>query len=167
MIVGPVASARMVTTPVTAYANAGGQGNRTATIAVSINWTPPNVPGNNQAAVDGVVSNAFDTPAGGAVAGERIVFDMNGLGGPRFINEATMDQNGNIGITGRYEYSFNGSVWVPASSNVSILGQFNIVTACAMPPEGARYFSWVAVSGSYGAGAYYQEFRFKIAPGAT
>jgi hypothetical protein len=153
--------------PATNYANAGGTGDRTASIAATASYTPAN--GSAPRTVDGSFAGnsagAIQVLASGSAAGEYVQWDF-GAGTPKYTDEITLYQNGNIILTCRFDYSDDAASWI-AMGGTFLFNANAQVVAVTMLPEGARYIRLVFVSGTYPGAGYFSEIEFKIAPGAT
>jgi len=148
------------------YANAGGSGDRTASIALTStgSWGNP-----LSQAVDGVSSyltNNGPSPATNAsVSGLALTFDF-GAGASKTITEVTLYQaNGNAqGGIWQWQGSNNGSSWTNIGSPVDMSVNNQIWTiSLAGNASGYRYYRYQGVSGTTGASSTnMEEFNFKI-----
>lgn len=161
---------RVLDIPSTSYANAGGQGDRTASITVTSNivWDG----GTNSNLVDGASANnttdSMNTPGVGAGVindGDYIEFDF---GSNVYIDELTITQ----------DVVPNNGLWQWLGSNSSGTGftaygsaTWNnlpqVVSATGIPAEGHRYWRWRKSGAGTWTNAWLREFTFKIAPGAV
>src|SRR3989344_5637319 len=151
-----------------AYTNAGGQGDRTATVTVTAigitasGGTPDNL-------VDGVAASTtgdgYRLPGSTAVAGMRLRFDF-GAGARKNITEATFKfQSTNSLATWKWSASNDLTTFTDIGANLTLASATTqVMTELSANRLGYRYYDLVAVSGSTHATVnYIQEAEFKIA----
>lgn len=151
-----------------AYTNAGGQGDRTATVTVTaIGITPSG--GTPDNLVDGVAASTtgdgYRLAASTAVSGMRIRFDF-GPGARRIITEATFKfQNTNSLATWKWSASNDLVSFTDIGANLTLASATTqVMTELSANRLGYRYYDLVGVSGSTHATVnYIQEAEFKIA----
>ncbi len=149
-----------------AYANFGGQGNRTATIKVAataglISGTGPasNLVNGGTATnyTDSVTFNAV------AVAGLVISFDF-GFAASKVVNEITFKQNSSSthGVW-QVQASNDGVTWAAIGSTFTLGGSTaQAITTISANTLGYRYWALAGVSGTASASPYIEEIEFKI-----
>lgn len=145
----------------TSYANAGGSGDRTATIAVTLGgYTLAGGTINNS--VDG----SFANDANGswwwnavAAAGGTLTFDF---GTSKYIDEIKFYQNDTTSHgTHKFQHSPDNSAWTDASSNFTLGGATTTVITITNP-QTRRYWRMLGISGSVSNVSFQQETEFKI-----
>lgn len=157
-----------LTIPTTSYANAGGTGNRTASITATSNetWvngsTPPAVVDGDFTADNTHSLNTSKTVAAGAY----VRFDFGALV-KKYIDEvklyySTTPANGSWKIRGSNDASSWTDLvtftWNTATQTVTLTG---------MDAAGYRYYDIISPGGVAMTAALWEETEFKIAPGAT
>lgn len=159
---------------VTSYANAGGTGNRTASITVTSNMTPqsPTVWTalvNGSAAVDS--ANSADDPVATTISpGDYFTFDF-GAGVRKYIDESSITTQ-TVGSRGTWKWrgSNDNATWTDISAPVTWVGTHPtalVVPLSGVPAAGFRYFQWVSVSGGTWPNSYICEFEFKLVAGTA
>lgn len=158
--------------PVTSYANAGGTGNRTASVTVTVDFTP--TAGVAANLVNGSfvadASNSLDPP--GNFTGPHFRIDF-GSGVKKYIDELKLTSSSSTTVAGFWDVrgSNDATNWTVFTGPDG--GQFlwdsavEVVPLLGVAPTGYRYYEiFRTVSTSFGAG-WIEEFEFKIADGAT
>ena len=149
------------------YANAGGTGNRTASIAVAVSGI--SVDGgaasnlvNGSTSVD--TSGSWYTNTNVAAAGATIRFDF-GVGASKVITEAKWYQNTAAVSHGAWKWqgSNDASVWTDIGASFT-LGGATVQTQTALSANiaGYRYYQLLGVSGTFSNAAFNEEVEFKI-----
>lgn len=164
----------VLSAPTTAYANAGGTGDRTASITISSNITPDGGIINNL--IDGGVSvnttDGIDMPGTGSTAiptDTYVKFDF-GASTKKYIDEVKIKFDAGIPP--------NMGAWVVQCSNddstYTTVGSYTwntatqTVTLSGVDPEGFRYWKLAKNgAGSNYTNSYWLEVEFKIAAGAS
>lgn len=152
-------------TSATSYANAGGTGDRTASITVTTNI----------AITGGTINNLVD---GGFASGTPDNVDHNGaantdgnyykfdFGSAKVIDEAKVYCVAGTPANGTWlwQYSLDNTTWTQVAS-VTWNTATQTMTLTGVPSTGARYYRFIK-SGTSGvmSNIYYSEFEFKIAP---
>lgn len=157
-------------TPTTAYANAGGTGDRTASITVTGNFTP--TAGTFANLVDGaIVANSTDSmdPPATVAAPPYIRFDF-GSGVKKYIDEITMKAStatiANVSFT--IQGSNDAAIWTDLATTVVWNSATKVQALTGLSINGYRYYQlkWAPSGSIFGAG-WMEEFEFKIAAGAA
>jgi len=149
-----------------AYTNAGGQGDRTASITVSIT-SGLMVAGTTSNLVDGAfANNATDSIAFGAVSvtDKSITFDF-GVYAEKIITEATWKQGTTASHgTWKWQVSADNSTWLDANGSSFTLGgaTTQVQTVLTTVTKGYRYYRLLGISGTASGSPYIQEVEFKI-----
>lgn len=146
------------------YANAGGTGDRTSIIAVSI--SPTLTTNTNSNLVDGATgANTTDSVGFSAVsvAGLFIRFDF-GAGASKVIQEARWLQTNTVTHgTWRWQGSDDAAAWVDIGATFTLGGATTqLQTTLADNTRGFRYYRLLGVSGTANASAWIQEVEFSI-----
>lgn len=158
--------ARIATWLAPDYANAGGTGDRTATVSVSVSSTAltTNTPSN---LVNGAFgNNTTDSIAffpGVAAAGEWILFDF-GKGAQRVITEAKWYQsNTSAHGTWKWQGSNDGDTWADIGAGFTLGGAATqVLTELSANEAAYRFYRLFGVSGNVSGSPYIQEVEFKI-----
>jgi len=152
---------------VTAYTNAGGQGDRTSTITVTTTATTGGGAIVNM--VDGstvVSAGSVHFPSGSAVTGKEIKFQFASA---VVIDEAVWKRNntGNLG-TWKWQGSDDGSAWTDIGSSFTVGGSTSQTqTQLNGNTTAYIYYRLFGTSGSVSANQWDQEVEFKIDTPAT
>lgn len=169
MFVGPVAAARTLTPPATSYANAGGTGDRTASITVTSNITPDS--GALNTIVNGVNSgvDGWDMPGTGATAIPNGAYFNLHFASKKYITKIKLYFR-NTPSMGLWDVLLGDGTTYPvtAASFTWNTGTSQEVTLSGLQPEG---YTDIKIQKN-GAGAnytndFFQEIELKLAPGAT
>lgn len=155
----------------TSYANAGGQGDRTASVTVtaSAGLIASGVVSN---LVDGATGNnttdSISFTAGASVSGATLTFDF-GASAKRVITEAKWLQSSTASHgTWKWQGSQDGSSWVDIGSSFTLGGATTQTqTALSTNTQGYRYYRLLGVSGTASGSPFIQEIQFKISKSAT
>lgn len=147
----------------TSYANPGGQGDRTASITVTSNFTPQGTMSN---AVDGAsANNSTDSFGfqGGVTSGNTITFDF-GAGALKIIDEFTwVQQTAATQGTWKWSWSNDNSAYTDLTTGIAIAGvSSTTVVPVSSNPSGARYYRLTQTGGATDASPWIQEVTFKI-----
>ena len=144
----------------TSYANAGGSGDRTASISVASNIAV----GTLSQLVNGntINSSVYIT---GTVAGKYISFDF-GTGASRIITEAKFYQGGTQSHgTWAWQGSNDGAAWTGIGANFALGGSATqTLTTLGVNSTGYRYYRIFGISGTASSAPWIYEFEFKINP---
>jgi len=170
LITGPAIGGKRLIAPTTAYANAGGQGDRTAVNIVTVtgNFVP------TQGSFSNLVNNSLVGNGGGGILvgpgvalGEAITYDFNTIsaGVLRYVDEVTIQAVSALDVTIHWAWSVDGVNFSDACSPYALTGT-PIAKALLMDPAGCRYLKWITDSGTW-PNVYNVETTFKIAVGAT
>lgn len=156
--------------PTTNYGNTGGQGNRTASITVTANFSFDSGALSNL--VDGTTSGSQnDEPGTGstAVAGARIIVDF-GSGNLKYIDELSIDRSSGAGNSGMWRVEVGASSsgpWTTVSpADFAMNGTTVTVPGLTPDAAGHRYYSLLGVSGNW-SNSFMNELRFKINAGGA
>jgi hypothetical protein len=140
------------------YGNAGGTGDRTASITVTASccWN-----GDLSHLVDGSEANADNYFSAQPTEGHYLQFDF---GGGRIINEAQMIQSGPADHhEWKWQGSNNGSDFTDIGSSFQLTGATTItITALSGNTTAYRYYRMVWLSGTTSGGPWITEWKFKI-----
>jgi hypothetical protein len=153
----------------TSYLNAGGSGDRTATITVTNDTTmfPPTYD-EPMALVDGVkVTSQFLIL--GAVTDKYIRFDF-GVGASKIIDEVTWYRSvfgAEIAGTWKFQGSDNASDWTDIGSSFTLGPDLTEVVSLAGNTTGYRYYQILGLSGSGFGNTIEYEVEFKIEDAVT
>lgn len=154
------------------YANAGGQGNRTATVTVTASGftasggTPDNL-------VDGVAASTtgdgYRLPGSTAVAGLIINFNFGPVARKLVTEATTKFQSTNSLGTWKWQGTKDGVTWTDIGSSFTLgSATTQVMTELSANLIGYRDYRWLGVSGSTSATLnYIQEVEFKIAETAA
>jgi len=142
-----------------AYANAGGTGDRTATITVTETLAGT---GASSLLVDGVknVNNKFWNNQ--TASGKVIKFTF---AAPKLITEAKLYENaaGTTHGDWKWQGSTDDSAWVDIGGTFTLGGEVTQTqTTLSGNTTGYRYYRLLGVSGSASNAVYQREFEFKI-----
>lgn len=151
----------------TSYTNPGGTGNRTATVAATANFTPPD--GNPTKLVDGsfTASAAGSTDfLGSHLTGNIFRFDFNGLGVQQIIDEIKFTQqlasdHGAWGIWGAGEDLVFTQLATGKAFNVQI-NTWAFTNAAQF-----RYYELRQETGNVSTSPWLEEVEFKIQAGVA
>ena len=148
----------------TSYSNPGGNGDRTATITVTGNFTPQGTLSN---AVDGASGNNGTDSFGfesAQTTGNIITFDF-GAGNPnKIIDELTwVQQTTTAQGTWSWSWSTDGSAFTVLDTGLVIAGASSttVLTLSVYAP-GARYYRLTQTAGTTSGSPWIQEVTFKI-----
>lgn len=152
----------------TSYSNPGGNGDRTATITVTSNFTPQGTMSN---AVDGAVANNSSDSfgfQGGVTSGNIITFDF-GVSALKVIDEFTWEQQTSATQgTWKWSWSNDNSSYTDLTTGIAIAGSSSTtVVAVATRAAGARYYRLTQTGGATDASPWIHEVTFKIDVGAS
>lgn len=154
----------------TSYLNTGGQGDRTAIITVTSNFTPQGLMSN---AVDGASGNNGTDSFGfqsGVNSGNTITFDF-GVNAHKIIDEFKwVQQTSATQGTWKWAWSDDNSAYTDLTTGIAIAGASSTTTVTvATVAAGARYYRLIQTSGSTDPSPWIQEVTFKIddAPGRS
>lgn len=149
------------------YANAGGTGNRTGSIAVAVSGI--SVDGgaasnlvNGSTAAD--TTGSWYTNTSVAAAGATIRFDF-GAGASKVITEAKWYQNTAAVSQGTWKWqgSNDASSWTDIGASFTLGGAtVQTQTALSANAAGYRYYQLLGVSGTFSNAAFNEEIEFKI-----
>lgn len=146
----------------TSYSNPGGQGDRTATITVTSNFTPQGTMSN---AVDGASGNNSTDSFGfsATTTGNTITFDF-GVGAIKIIDEFTwVQQNATSQGTWKWSWSNDGSTFTDLTTGIAIAGASSTTVATVTSRlAGARYYRLTQTGGTTSSSPWVQEVTFKI-----
>jgi hypothetical protein len=151
--------------PAPSYSNAGGTGDRTASITVTTSGWTGTVNASN--AVDGgFVPNSTDAINPTSVTnGAEMRFDF-GAGAKKYISEAKVYWNNNDAtFLTHWEGSNNGSSWDSLSSDVGYTSNTMTFALTHANTNGYRYYRWFKTTGTVPAG-FFLETEFKIDDGS-
>lgn len=153
-----------------AYTNAGGQGDRTASVTVTVSSTAltTNTPSN---LVDGATANnSTDSIAFAAVSvtDKWILYDF-GYGQERIITEVTWKQsNASTHGTWKWQGTKDGTTFTDIGSSFTLGGSTaQVQTALSANVIGYRAYRVIGVSGTASAAPWIQEVEFKITGAPT
>jgi hypothetical protein len=158
-------------TPSTSYANAGGTGDRTATITVTKSGASWNSTGSGSLFVDGNTANNNNVTMvtiGQAVSGIYARFDF-GVAASKVINEVKIYCSTPLNEGDwKWQGSNDASAWTDIGSSFTLSGSNPSVTITSVSANvtGYRYYQMLGVSGT-GTSTWMQEFDFKIADVAS
>lgn len=141
----------------TSYSNAGGSGNRSGLITVSVNGWSGGTP--TSVLVDGLFGNP-----GWLTGTTRFEFQFPTA---QIIDEAKFYQSGaDTHGTWKWQGSNDGSTWVDLGASFTLGGStLQTQTTLAGNTAGFARYRLERVSGSASTNPYIQEFEFKIAAG--
>lgn len=154
---------------VPSYTNAGGTGDRTSSITVTI--SPTLTADNNANLVDGgLANNATDSVAFNAITVTDLFirFDF-GQNAYRMITEATWRQ-GTTSTHGTWKWqgSFDGVTWTDIGASFTLGGATaQVQTTLADNRRGYRFYQLLGISGTASGNPWVQEVEFKIAKAVT
>jgi len=159
-----------ISAPSTAYANAGGQGDRTGSITVTTNRAIDSGTINNL--VDGAAgsnsTDAVDFTATGTFwdTGDYIRFDF-GSGVKKYIDEVTFAASATPSNGAwKWQGSNDASAWTDLWSGT--WGTLNqVFSLTGVSASGYRYYQLISTGSGSGSDLWYQEVTFKIGAGAT
>jgi hypothetical protein len=142
-----------------AYSNAGGSGNRSASLAVTsdiLSGTPSEL-------VDGVTTGSSTHLNGLAVQDRFIRFDF-GANYARVIQEAKLYQStSDTHGSWQWQGSNDGSTWTPIGSPFTLGGaSTQTITALSGNTGGYRYYQLIGVSGTASSVPWTHEFEFSV-----
>jgi hypothetical protein len=157
------------------YGNAGGTGDRTASITVSA-ITQSVITVTTDMSVDGglignlvdggIVNDATESMFGAAAVDDYIRFDF-GAGASKIIDEFKWNQHDTTTLgTWRFEGSDDASSWTQLGGTFTLGGSAgdNTYTEPSANTTGYRYYQLYHVSGAYsGSSPWMREVKFKIA----
>lgn len=150
----------------TSYANAGGSGDRSASITVTSTGFSSGI---NSNFVDGAISagsgDGRDT-AGAATASVSITFD---LGSAKVIDESKFYQSAaNTHGTFKWRGSNDNSTYTDIGSSFTLGGATtNTLTSLNGNQTAYRYYKLEGVSGTTSGSPWWEEFEFKISAGGA
>lgn len=152
----------------TSYSNPGGNGDRTASITVTGNFTPQGTFSN---AVDGASANNSTDSFGfqaGVLTGNIITFDF-GVGVAKVIDEFTwVQQTSTTQGTWKWSWSNDNSTYTDLTTGIAIAGASSTtVVSVTTVPAGARYYRLTQTAGNITSSPWIQEVTFKIDVGLS
>jgi hypothetical protein len=161
-----------LTQPVTAYANSGGQGDRTASITVTMTATALDALGSGGGRLINGDKTANSTgslePLGTVSANQYLRFDF-GAAVKKYIDEITLFYNNGAGTPNNGSWKWQGSndasVWTDLAT-FTWDALTKIVTLTGLDFGGYRYYQMICPAGHSLTNDWFEEVEFKIAPGA-
>lgn len=173
-LIGFGASGALFVNPTTSYANAGGTGDRTATITVTKSGLTWDAGADNNLVDGGVGTNATDSvdePSTSAT-GDLIIFDF-GSGASKFIDEIKLITSAAAthNATWQFQGSRDGVTYEDLRTTTFTWGTGTTTVTLDQPngtsnKPGWRYIRLVGGASSVWANNWFEEVQFKLADAA-